>query len=148
MVKDKDGKDYLEWNFFIYWWKILPTVWEKLSWLWFLLALYINSLINYPLICWSSRRHQNIPIDWKVDAWYLGGITFAMIIWSLINSIGPNGTGPTELIPMCVILLCYFLTIMFIQIPLSTRNPDYYIIIKLIGPVFCFMLNAYRDGKN
>jgi len=118
MFTEKDRKPYIEWNFFVYWIKMVPNVWEKLSWLWFLLALFINSMINYPLIAWTQRRQKKIPIDWKVDVWPIVGICFSMLIWSLPNMMGPNNTGFTELVPMVAILLCYFLTLFFIQIPL------------------------------
>lgn len=43
----------VEHNFFTYYGKIIPKIVGKLSWLWFLLGLFIDSLINYPLLKWT-----------------------------------------------------------------------------------------------
>ena len=45
--------DKIENNFFIYFFKVLPTLASKLSWLWFLVVLFIVMLLNYPLMAWS-----------------------------------------------------------------------------------------------
>jgi len=52
---------------------IFPKIYEKLSWLWFLPALFIDSNMNYPLLAWTQRRAANIPLDWKVDWQYPAG---------------------------------------------------------------------------
>jgi hypothetical protein len=49
-----DGK--IEPNFFRYCWLVLPSLPQKLSWLWFLVVLFIIMLLNYPLMAWSQRR--------------------------------------------------------------------------------------------
>ena len=48
--------DKVENNFFVYLFKVLPTLPQKLSWLWFLVVLFIVMLLNYPLMAWSQRR--------------------------------------------------------------------------------------------
>jgi hypothetical protein len=45
-----------EWNFFVYLVKTVPLVVERMSWLWFLLALFIVNILNYPLLKWTQRR--------------------------------------------------------------------------------------------
>ena len=40
------------WNFFTYYVDFLPKMHVKLSWLWFLPALFLDSVVNYPLIKW------------------------------------------------------------------------------------------------
>jgi hypothetical protein len=35
----------------------------KMSWLWFLLALYLDCLIVYPAVYWTQRRHAKKPLD-------------------------------------------------------------------------------------
>jgi hypothetical protein len=45
--------DEPEWNIFKYFVKLLPKIIIHMSWLWFLLALFIDSMINYPLLKWS-----------------------------------------------------------------------------------------------
>jgi len=46
-----DGK--VDWNFFNYTWKLLPKLVLKLSWLWFLPAIFFISVITYPLLAFS-----------------------------------------------------------------------------------------------
>jgi glucans biosynthesis protein C len=43
----------IEYNFFIYYAKMIPYFYLKMSWLWFLPALFIDSMINYPLLKFS-----------------------------------------------------------------------------------------------
>ena len=38
---------------------ILPQVFGKLSWLWFLLVLFEVMLLNYSIIIWLKRRKAN-----------------------------------------------------------------------------------------
>ena len=45
----------------------LPTIYLKLSWLWYLPALFIDFIICYPLLRWTVRRSKEIPFDGLVD---------------------------------------------------------------------------------
>lgn len=45
--------DKIENNFFVYMWKVIPSVPAKLSWLWFLIVLFVIMILNYPLMAWS-----------------------------------------------------------------------------------------------
>ena len=54
-------------NIFEYAWLTLPTIDKKLSWLWYLPALFIDSCVNYPLLAWTQRRSTHVPIDWNID---------------------------------------------------------------------------------
>jgi fucose 4-O-acetylase-like acetyltransferase len=38
--------------------KTLPTIYLKLSWLWYLPALFIDIMLTYPLLRWSIRRSR------------------------------------------------------------------------------------------
>ena len=57
--------DKVENNFILYFFKVLPSLPSKLSWLWFLVVLFIVMLLNYPLMAWSQRRKKNVPLDFK-----------------------------------------------------------------------------------
>jgi len=48
-----DEIDRTEDNFFKYYIAVFPHIWKCLSWLWFLPALYINTIVNFPLLAWS-----------------------------------------------------------------------------------------------
>jgi hypothetical protein len=43
--------------------KTLPTVYMKLSWLWYLPALFIDFLLTYPLLRFTIRRARNIEFS-------------------------------------------------------------------------------------
>lgn len=45
----------------------LPTVYLKLSWLWYLPALFIDFLICYPLLRWTIRRSKGMEFDSLTD---------------------------------------------------------------------------------
>lgn len=45
--------DKIENNFVVYLVKVVPSLPSKLSWLWFLVVLFIVMLLNYPLMAWS-----------------------------------------------------------------------------------------------
>jgi len=60
-------EDY--WQFMI---QTLPTIFSKLSWLWYLPALFIDCILTYPLLAWSVRRAKKIPFDQRDD----GNIVF------------------------------------------------------------------------
>ena len=47
--------------------KTLPTIYLKLSWLWYLPALFIDIMLTYPLLRWSIRRSRKIPFDPVTD---------------------------------------------------------------------------------
>ena len=61
--KQSTDPDYIESNFIKYYFMMLPQLAKKLSWLWFLPALFVDSNINYPLLKWSQRRQAKVPID-------------------------------------------------------------------------------------
>ena len=39
----------------------------KLSWLWYLPALFIDLVLTYPLLAWSIRRSRKIPYSQRDD---------------------------------------------------------------------------------
>ena len=64
---------------------ILPTVYLKLSWLWYLPALFIDFLICYPLLRWSIRRSKKIPFDPLTDTGIVLLQIVTLVIWALTN---------------------------------------------------------------
>jgi fucose 4-O-acetylase-like acetyltransferase len=48
----------------------LPSIFSKLSWLWYLPALFVDCILTYPLLAWSIRRARKIPFN----AWDDGNI--------------------------------------------------------------------------
>lgn len=60
-------EDVIETNYFVYMWKVLPSIHNKLSWLWFLGVLFIALILNFPLLAFSYRRRNSIPFDIQAD---------------------------------------------------------------------------------
>ena len=60
-----DGE--IETDFWEFTRKTLPTVFSKLSWLWYLPALFIDCLLTYPLLAWTVRRARKIPYSHRDD---------------------------------------------------------------------------------
>jgi hypothetical protein len=127
---DDNGKYlgvYLEWNYWKYYKAMFVPAFGKLSWLWFLIALFINSICNYPLLGWIRRRTQKKPLDhW--DAAYVLGLCIVMGCWCAMNIYLPEdkyfdcdpdvnnciligyGSNVGELLPMALVNLFYNLT--------------------------------------
>lgn len=59
--------DQIENDYWLFMTKTLPTVHLKLSWLWYLPALFIDFMLCYPLLRWTVRRSKGIPYDAVVD---------------------------------------------------------------------------------
>lgn len=107
-----DGKqedDY--WQFQM---KTLPTIFSKLSWLWYLPALFIDCMLTYPLLAWSIRRAKKIPFDSRDD----GNIVFLQmaifVIWcypcfymDTSYNYGVRYLLPSNLTLACIIFFFY-----------------------------------------
>lgn len=149
MIDGGDGIGlYKEWNFFKYYVLAIPTVWNKLSWLWFLLALFINSLVNYPLMAWSQRRARKYPVGQK-DYMYVGGITLAMAIWMIPNAklVSSNAAWGYQM-PQVFLQWLYYITIMGCQLLLEGKRPVVFVALKLLGPIFMLGMNYYKELEN
>jgi len=95
---------------------MFPHFFTHLSWLWFLVALWVNSVLLYPLIFWTHRRKNGMPLD-KYDSIAIGCMAVLMLIWGIPNAIvPPNNTGYDMLLPMVMILTTYFI----LQMALTT----------------------------
>lgn len=144
-----DKIDYVEDNYFKFMIGIAPHLYKKLSWLWFLPALYINTIINYPLLAWSQRRAKGEPIEAAKDLPIIGGLLLLMTLWIFPTFMAADGAGSTDLIPMIFILTFYYGLYFGLQMLLKRENGHRYgLLIKMIGPICSFTLNLYRDGNN
>jgi len=59
--------DEIETNYWEFTKKTLPSIHLKLSWLWYLPALFIDFMICYPLLRWSVRRSKGYKYDPLID---------------------------------------------------------------------------------
>ena len=129
--------------------EIAPHLYKKLSWLWFLPALFMDSNINYPLVAWSQRRHAGKPLD-AHDLKIIVGQLVMFFLWNIPLTIIPkNDMGHKSLRPMIMILIAVYAAYYFSQILLTRPGGHRYCwIIKLIGPAATLLLNTKRDGAN
>lgn len=157
---------YFEWNYFKYYKAVFLPAFSKLSWLWFLIALFINSLCNYPLLGWIRRRTQKKPLDlW--DAGYVLALCIVMTLWALMNVYLPEdkyhscnaagegciligyGSNVGELLPIAMTNLFYNLIQMALSyILMNVENDHWKIIIKIVPIVACLTMHKWRDGNN
>lgn len=63
----------------------LPAIYLKLSWLWYLPALFIDLIICYPLLRWTIRRSRGIPLDPLVDTGIVLLQIATLMVWALPN---------------------------------------------------------------
>ena len=87
MVQNDEGVSYIENNIFKYGVRVFPTLYLKISWLWFLPALFIDSNINYPCLAWAQRRKVRLPFDIE-DVKLIVGQILAVGIWGSVGALG------------------------------------------------------------
>jgi hypothetical protein len=130
----------------------LPTIYNKLSWLWYLPALFMDFMICYPLLRWSIRRSRKIPFDAVTDT---GIVTLQLVtlgIWCIPNYYLIEyhdtlyGNYNTDLLlPAIGVLSCVFFVLYTFQLAINTRNGHQYAIwIKFIGPIGSICLNLFK----
>mmetsp|Transcript_13236 Transcript_13236/g.22461 ORF Transcript_13236/g.22461 Transcript_13236/m.22461 type:complete len:194 (+) Transcript_13236:393-974(+) len=141
-----DGK--IEEDYWSFQMKTLPTIFSKLSWLWYLPALFIDCILTYPLLAWSVRRAKKIPFDQRDD----GNIIFLQIaifvIWCYpcFYMDTSHNYGEKYLLPSILTLACIFFLFYTFQLLIYTENgAKYAMLIKLIGPLGSVALNLWKD---
>jgi hypothetical protein len=78
-----DGKN-IEENFGVYYVKMWPQLIMKMSWLWFLMALYLDCLVVYPILAWTQRRYKNEPLGFQ-DAQLVLAQVFIFAVYAYLN---------------------------------------------------------------
>jgi fucose 4-O-acetylase-like acetyltransferase len=73
-------------NYFEFFVGILPQVFGKLSWLWFLLVLFEVFLLNYSIIIWLKRRKAEEKFCKSEDGRLLLIHAMTYIGWSTLSS--------------------------------------------------------------
>lgn len=139
----KVEEDY--WQFMI---QTLPTIFSKLSWLWYLPALFIDCILTYPLLAWSVRRAKKIPFDQSAD----GNIVFLQIaifvIWCYpcFYMDTSMNYGVRYLFPSVLTLACVFFFFYTFQLLIHQEGGEKYAMwIKVIGPLGSCALNYWKD---
>jgi len=143
-----DGKN-IEEDYWTFQTKTLEgNIFSKLSWLWYLPALFIDCIITYPLVAWSIRRSRKIPFDARDD----GNIVFLQIaifvvwLYPAVYMDTGNGYGMRYLLPSTLTLMAIMFVFYIAQLAVYTENGDKYaMIIKLVGVLGSMCLNWWKD---
>ena len=126
----------------------LPTIFSKLSWLWYLPALFIDCVLTYPLLAWSIRRAKKIPFNGRDD----GNIVFLQLAiltaWcypcfylDVSNRYGEKYLFPSVL-TLAIVLMIFYVFQMLIY---TEKGDKYAMWMKLIGPCGSMALNLWKD---
>jgi peptidoglycan/LPS O-acetylase OafA/YrhL len=141
-----------EWNYFLFVKKFLPGI-TKISWLWFLIALFIDSIINYPLLKFVQRRKAKEPVTLNNDGLTLFGFLFLIGGFYGVQylAVRKDNNEYIECAWLTFILVCCHCTFALVPMFLANseeRGKKYGLMTKLIGPFFICMLNFAKDGTN
>ena len=94
--------------------KTLPTIYLKLSWLWYLPALFIDIMLTYPLLRWSIRRSRGIPFEAATDVGIMVHQVVTLAIWAVANYylVTTDDYGEKYLLPsigvLGIVMFCFY----------------------------------------
>ena len=134
-----------------------------MSWLWFLLGLFLDSVVNYPLLKWTQRRYAKKAYS-IVDVWTFVAFASIMVLWGVFmwalvgngshcndnTTVCPEGKNRTEMLILLGIMLVNFGMYFILPTLVSKYETGYKYsnLLKLIGPIAAILMNQVRDGKN
>ena len=127
--------------------KTLPTVHLKLSWLWYLPALFIDCMLTYPLLRWSIRRSKGIPYDPVVDAGIVLHQIILLGIWMIPNYylVTKDNYNTEYLIPSIICLGCVMFCFFTFQLAINRPGGHHYALwIKFVGPLGSIAMNMFK----
>lgn len=103
--------------------KTLPGIHLKLSWLWYLPALFIDFMICYPLLRWSIRRSKGIKYDPLVDTGIIAHQMVTLAIWgcACYFLVTKMDYGSLYLVPAVATLACIMIAMYSSQLILGTK---------------------------
>lgn len=142
-----DG-EHIENDYWQYNAKILPGIVNKLSWLWYLPALFTDCILTYPLLAWSVRRSNKIPFNGRDD----GNIVFLQLAifvawcYPAFYLDTDDNYGQRFLLPSILTLAIIIMLFYTLQLAINTENGDKYAMwMKLLGPCGSIALNLWKD---
>jgi len=127
--------------------KTLPTIHQKLSWLWYLPALFIDIMLTYPLLRWSIRRAKKIPFEPVTDFGIICHQLVVLALWAAINFflVTYQDYNTTLLLPSIAVLTTVMFAFYGFQLLINQPNGYHYAIwIKLIGPIGSVLLCLFK----
>jgi len=144
-----DGE--IEENFWVFTQKTLPDVFSKLSWLWYLPALFIDCILTYPLLAWTIRRARKIPWHDRDDGNIILMQIVIFIIWIAVTCLyfdTEKDFGVTYLFPSSITLVCSFVFFYCIQLAIYAEGCESFALwMKLIGPLSSIALNLWKNQE-
>lgn len=126
----------------------MPSIFSKLSWLWYLPALFVDCILTYPLLAWSIRRARKIPFDAKDDSIILIQQLVIFGLWLLpcfyLDTSMDYGTK--FLLPSTLTMIAFVAIFYVFQMAIYTENGDKYAMwMKFIGPLGSIALNVWKN---
>jgi hypothetical protein len=80
----------------------------KISWLWFLMGLFLNCMVLYPLLAWTQRRYAKKAFDRSDFALIVGqGIALGLIGY-LGYTLSGSTMGLAQYVPSLMVIATYF----------------------------------------
>ena len=136
------------WTFMV---ETMPTIHLKLSWLWYLPALFIDFMLTYPLLRWSIRRSKNIPFDAWVDIGIILHQIVVLCLWGLVCAyiVTKDNYGVELLVPAVATVGVIFFVFYTAQLLAAQKENGYYwaMWLKLIGPIGSILLNVWKNQE-
>lgn len=142
---DKE-KEHIEEDYWTYQQNILPMIWSKLSWLWYLPALFMDCIITYPLLAWTVRRARKIPWNNRDDSAIIFLQLVILLLWTFpcfyYDTTG-LGYGTKYQLPS-IMTLGFFLFLFYALQMLIPYWDGFALMIKFIGPFASICLNLWK----
>ena len=120
-------------NFFKYFIGILPLVFSKLSWLWFLLVLFEVQIINFSIIIWLKRRKAKEAFTFDdTRLLFIHGLTLFSWLVICVSSVDPDDG---VLLAKALAILAIF----YVGLALSVKTAYYGM---LVGPLASIVMTT------
>jgi hypothetical protein len=129
----------------------LPGIYLKLSWLWYLPALFIDLILCYPLLRWTIRRSRGIPFDPLTDLGIITQQIVTLLLWAACNFYLIEGYdyNMKYSIPAVITLAWVFFAFYVLQLLVARPNGHHFAVwIKLIGPIASICMNLWKTQKS
>lgn len=141
--------DVIELDYWTFMVKTLPTIHLKLSWLWYLPALFIDFMLTYPLLRWTIRRSKGLPFDACIDLGIIAHQLVALALWGVIcvYLVTKDNLGVELLVPAVITLGGIFFAFYTLQLLAAQKDSGYQwaIWLKFIGPLGSIALNVWKN---
>lgn len=129
-------------RYFVRMMAVLPSM---MSWLWFLVALFLVAVINYPLVAWTYRRSRQRDFEVVTD----GSLIFLHLAlmtgyaFFCLWMVDIDHYGRKFLVPACLIQVISLMLFYGAQF-WAAENETVAFFARFIGPAMCLVLNICK----